>query len=427
MTQADTTTRPGSRTLVLVMLTLVYTLNFLDRQLLAILAEPIKLELGLSDTMLGLLTGFAFALFYTTFGLPLAWLADRWNRVAIVSISCGVWSGFTALCGLAQNTVQLALARIGVGIGEAGGTPPSYSILADHYAPHERARAYAIYSMGVPAGLILGAALGGWITNQLGWRYAFIVVGGLGVLMAIVLALVVREPERGRLDKTADQPQSKMSLWAAAKLFVTNGALGWVAAAASFSAFVGYGILNWTPAFLMREQGMPVEAITLYYSFVIGVSMALGIWIGGELPAKLTRFGLKSYALVPMAAFLVVVPFLIAAVLVENWQLSLALMAVPGAMYMVYLAPALAILQNTVPSEARAQCSAILLLIINIFGLGIGPVFVGAVSDYLAYTGVEQSLRWAMLALTPFALITAGIHFIASRFLRGPVEAAPQT
>lgn len=415
----------GGRIYVLVALTLVYTLNFLDRQLLAILAEPIKLDLGLSDTMLGLLTGFAFALFYTAFGLPLAWLADRWNRVAIISMSCAVWSGFTALCGLAQSPLQLALARIGVGVGEAGGTPPSYSILADHYHPHERSRVYALYSMGVPAGLVLGAVLGGWITNTLGWRYAFMVVGSIGIAMACILALTVKEPPRGRLDQASETPEATMSLWAAGRLFVQDRTLAWTAGGASLSAFVGYGLLNWTPAFLMREQGMPVEAITLNYSLVIGISMALGIWIGGELPDRLNRFGLQSYALVPMGAFLVVIPFLVSALLAESWQLSLVLMAVPGAMYMVYLAPALAILQNTVPAAARAQCSAILLLAINIVGLGLGPLFVGVVSDQLSLAGIDDSLRWAMLGLAPFSLLTALVHFGTARTLRKAQTTAP--
>ncbi|WBX85208.1 spinster family MFS transporter [Sphingosinicella microcystinivorans] len=403
------------RYFVVAMLSLVYMLNFLDRQLLSILAEPIRGELMLTDTQLGLLTGFMFALFYTAFGVPVAWMADRVNRVRVVAAACALWSLFSAACGLAQNFTQLALARIGVGVGEAGGSPPSYSIIADYFPPERRGFALALYSLGVPLGTTAGAALGGWIAAVHGWRTAFIAIGLPGVLVALLLVLLVREPRRGRFETpTTDRPP----FWQAIRTFFASRTLSLAAISASISGFVGYAMLAWTPAFLMRTKSMTLTEVAMYYSIVSGIASAVGILLSGYL---VDRFGRRSphiYGLVPAAALFVSLPFYIAGVNAETWQVGLAFFSVPFAMYITYLAPSLAVIQNTVPPNRRSTSSALLLFVINIVGLGGGPLFVGLVSDGLAPVYGDKSLGLAMLALSPLFLLAAGMHFAMSQTLQ---------
>lgn len=406
----------------LVLLGLTYTFSFLDRQIVAILAEPIKADLNLSDTQVGLLTGFMFALFYTTFGIPVAWLADRTHRVRIVAASCALWSVFTAACGLATTFWQLALARIGVGIGEAGGTPPAYSILSDMFPPARRAMALALYSLGVPAGVILGGVFGGMVADLWGWRMAFFAVGAPGVLIASLLLIFVREPKRVRLDEEGGAPISQPSLWQTLRFYFGSPVLVCIALSSGLSGFVGYAILNWTPALLMRTKGMTLSDVASYYSWVIGIAMGLGIWLGGYL---VDRFGAERprlYAIAPGLAFLIGAPFFVMAVLVPHWQASLLLMSVPAIMAMMYLAPALAVLQNTTPANMRSTTSAVLLLILNLIGLGCGPLFIGVLSDMLEPQFGADALRLAMLGLSPIFILTFGAHFLTSKFIGAGVR-----
>jgi predicted MFS family arabinose efflux permease len=412
MTAVDTIRAAQARErpwFVVAMLGGVYALNFLDRQLLSILAEPIKNDLALSDIQLGLLSGFMFALFYTSFGIPVAWLADRSNRVRIVSVACALWSLSTAGCGVAQNFVQLAIARIGVGVGEAGGSPPSYSIVADHFPPQRRGVALAIYSLGVPAGTTAGAALGGWIAAVHGWRAAFIAIGLFGVVVAALVLLTVREPRRGRFDSL---PPQAVGIAEVLRSFLANRTLVLAALAAGLSAFVGFAMLSWTPALLMRTKGMGLHEIALYYSFVSGIAAAIGTLSSGYL---VDRHGARDsgiYAVVPAVAFIVAMPFYAAGIYVQSWVLSLCLMAIPFVLYCMYLVPVLAIVQNIVPASQRSTSSAILLFVLNIIGLGGGPLFVGWISDSAARWGYDNGLQLAMFALTP-GFILASIAYIA--------------
>lgn len=399
---------------VVAMLGGVYSLNFLDRQLLSILAEPIKRDLLLSDTQLGLLSGIMFALFYTLFGIPVAWLADRSNRVRIVSIACGLWSLFTAGCGFANNFLQLALARVGVGVGEAGGSPPSYSIIADYFPPERRASALAVYSLGVPIGTTAGAALGGWIAAVYGWRVAFISIGFLGVFVAALVLLTVREPQRGQQDAAPEDPARLLDT---IKYFVRNPVLRWTALAGAMSAFVGYAMLSWTPALLMRTKGMSLGEIAMFYSIVSGLATAVGTLASGWL---VDHFGTRRpniYALVPATAFLVSIPFFWLGVHASSWGLALLLLAIPFALYNMYLAPVLTILQNNVPAAQRSTASAILLFILNLIGLGCGPLFVGLVSDMATSFGQEQGLQIGMFALLPFFALASLAHLGTARAL----------
>lgn len=393
-----------------------YGLNFLDRQLLSILAEPVKTDLGLSDTQLGLLSGLTFAVFYTLFGIPVAWLADRSNRVRIIVAACTLWSLFTATCGLAQNFMQLALSRVGVGVGEAGGSPPSYSIIADYFPPERRGGALAIYSLGVPLGTTVGAALGGWIAATHGWRWAFASIGILGLLYAGVIRLVIREPMRGRLDAAGE---ATVPLATTLRSFATDPTLRLTAIAAALCAFVGYAMLSWTPALLMRTKGMTLADMALYYSLASGIAAALGTLASGYLVDRLGQRDRRMYGFVPAAAFLISIPFYIAGIHASSWQLALLFLTVPFAFYAAYLPPALAIVQNSVAPAQRSTASAVLLFILGIVGLGGGPLFIGFVSDAAAARGYETPLQLAMFALAPvFLMATIGYFGVARTMSR---------
>lgn len=398
-------------------LAFVYMFNFLDRQLLSVLAEPVKRDLHLSDTQLGLLTGFMFALFYTVFGIPVAMIADRRNRVKLVAIASALWSLFSIASGLATGFTTLAAARIGVGIGEAGGSPPSYSILSDYFPAERRGNAMALYSLGVPVGSLLGIAGGAWIAAHYGWRSAFLVIGSIGLTLPLLVLAVVREPVRGRLDDSASAERDNHAIGAALAFFVRSPVLMLNALAAGLTAFVGYGILNWAPAYLLRVQGMTLSELAGNYSLVAGIMMLIGTWGGGLLVDRLAVRTPTAYALVPAASAVLLLPFLFGFTGVVGWPMSLALLAPPLALLMIYLAPALATVQNRSPAHHRATASALLLLLLNLVGLGCGPLFVGMVSDHLAPAYGAASLGVALRWLAPFAILAALCHVATAWFL----------
>lgn len=399
------------------LLALVYAFNFLDRQLMTILQEPIRKELLLSDTELGMLSGLAFALFYTAFGIPVAWLADRVKRVWIMAAACGLWSLFTAASGLARGFVQLAAARIAVGIGEAGGSPPSYSLISDYFPPQERATGLAIYSLGVPVGSMVGAAAGGWVAATWGWRMAFIAVGLPGLLLALAL-LLVREPVRGGFDpppKGANGHGASPPLAAAVAHFFADRTLVLTAFAGGLSAFVGYAMLNWAPSFFMRLKGMSLKEVAAYYSLVLGVTGFLGTVSAGWIVDRIGRRDRRWYSWLPAIAFTLSLPFFVGFLLAPGWPLALACLAAPAMLNAMYLAPTLALVQNTAPPAQRTLASAVLLLIMNLVGLGGGPLFVGRVSDLARSAYGDRSLLIGMAALVPFILATIGAHLLTAR------------
>ena len=293
------------RKIVVFTLAMTYMFNFLDRQLLSVLAQPIKMDLSLSDTQLGALTGLTFAVFYSTFGIPIAAFADRGNRIRVVGMACGVWSLFSAASGFATNLATLSLARIGVGIGEAGCSPPAYSIIADYFPPSRRGGALAAYSIGVPFGSLFGIAAGGWIAAHYGWRAAFLTVGSAGLILAPLIPLIVKEPRRGSYDVPLDplvETKSGQASIAAALYFVVRSPLLILnALAAGFTAFVCYAILNWAPAYLMRVQGMSLTSFASIYGIVNAASMALGLW--ARRVFRRSVCGKKSPALRPPAGY----------------------------------------------------------------------------------------------------------------------------
>jgi MFS family permease len=402
---------------VLGLLILIYTFNILDRQIVSILAQPIKADLGLSDTQLGLLTGLAFAFFYSIFGIPVGWLADRFGRVRIMACACMVWSVFSTACGFAQNFAQLAVARMGVGVGEAGGAPPSYSLISDYFPPERRAMAIGLFSFGAPLGILIGTALGAWVAEEFGWRAAFYVVSIPGVAIALILWLVVKEPRAGRLDAV---PSAAVGALAPAiGRFFANPVLWRVSLAGGLSSFVTYGLLNWLPSFLMRSKGMELGEVAKYLSVTSAGAMALGLWLGGYLADRWGRKSERAYALVPGGALLAALPVFVAAVLYPGWGGALALFAIPIALNIFFMGPALAIIQNRTRPAERTVSSALFLLINNLVGLGCGPLFVGMVSDFAAGRGVTDSLQVAMLALAPMFLVGAVMHYFVARAISG--------
>jgi MFS family permease len=418
---AATTTAPkagtGYRYLVVALLAVVYTFNFMDRQIMSTLAEPIRKDLGLSDTALGALGGLTFALFYTTFGIPVAWLSDRFKRVWIMAAACGIWSVFTAGCGLATNFAQLAFARIMVGAGEAGGSPPSYSLISDYFPAKERGTGLALYSLGVPLGSMLGVMYGGGVAAAYGWRVAFFAVGLPGVVLALIMLFVVREPKRGALDEMALGAEAHAPAPPARQViaeFLTNRTLLCVAIACGISAFAGYAMLLWNPPLLMRVKGATLKEVSAYYGWVIGVTGVIGTFAAGWLADKLGQRDRRWYAWIPVIAFTLSLPALAGLIWAPTWQIALAFIAVPALLNNMYLAPALAVVQNAVPPGQRTMAGAILLFVLNLIGLGGGPIFLGRVSDMAKPRFGDHSLPVGYAALAPVIVIAIIAHLAAA-------------
>ena len=406
---------------IVCVLAVVYTFNFLDRQLMSILQESIRADLHLTDTELGMVTGLAFAVVYTVLGIPIAWLADRTHRVRIIATACAVWSLFSAACGLAVSFPTLALARLGVGLGEAGGSPPSYSVIADYFPPQRRGVGLSIYSLGVPLGTMVGSAAGAWIDKAYGWRMAFFAVGAPGVILALLVLVLVREPSRGRFDAKAvgeDTHAASLPLLETIGVFFTNRTLTLTALSSGLSAFCGYAMLNWSPSFLIRIRHMERGEIALYYSLLVGITGVIGTFGSGWLVDRFARLSRRAYALVPMVAFMISLPFFLLFVWAPSWPLAMCFLAAPALLNNMYLAPALTVIQNAVPPAQRGTSSAILLFILNLIGLGGGPVFVGRMSDLFKPAYGTQSLQIALYALAPFYVLTILAHFAASRSIR---------
>ncbi|MEH6559458.1 MAG: MFS transporter [Oceanicoccus sp.] len=410
---------------VLGLLTVVYSFNFIDRQLLAILQEAIKADLNLSDGQLGLLTGFAFAVFYVTAGIPIARWADRSNRSRIIAGSLFIWSFMTALSGAAQNYMQLLLARIGVGVGEAGGSPPSHSIISDIFPPTSRATALGFYSTGVSFGILFGFLLGGWLNEFFGWRIAFAVVGIPGVLLAAVVWMTLPEPIRGLSEEkqaTDDQPTFMEVLG----LLWSRLSFRHMAAGAALNAFASYSSSNWSASFMIRTHGMTTGELGTWLALIMGFGGAIGVFFGGYIADRLSPRDKRWYVWVPAITGFLSVPFIAATYMVDTAYVALACMVIPGVMANVYLGNAIATTHSLVGLRMRALSSAVLFFILNMIGLGLGPWTVGLLSDYLASTHGSESLRNAMLYLLPIVSLWSATHFfLAGRTLRADLAAAP--
>lgn len=402
---------------VLALLCLVYVLNFLDRQLLSILAKPIQDELGLTDGQLGRLGGLYFALFYCILGVPVAWLADRGNRVRVLSVACTLWSAATAACGIAQSYPQLALARMSVGIGEAGGVPPSYSIISDYFPAARRGTALGLFNLGPPIGQALGVIFGARIAAEYSWRSAFIALGLAGVVAALIVWTAVREPKRGATDPYVISEEA-VSFRATLRMFATRPALTLVSLAAAATQFVNYGTLGFTTLFLMREKGMTLNEIAVWYALVLGVGVSAGIFLPGILIDRFARRFPQVFGLLPGIALALAMPFFVAFIQAPTWPVALAFLAVPTFLNYFYLTPTVTLVQNSVSAQQRTLAGAVLLLIMNLLGLGLGPTWVGAWSDWLRPTHPKHSLQLALYSLLPFYLVAIILNLALARRLK---------
>jgi MFS family permease len=410
------------RAYVLFILVLVYTFNFIDRQIIGVLAPPIKAELHLSDTQLGLMGGPAFALFYTALGIPIAWLADRANRVWIMTAALALWSAFTAACGLTHSFGQLFIARPGVGVGEAGGVAPAYSLIADYFPPRERARALAIYSFGIPLGSALAMISGGLIASRVDWRWAFIALGACGLLIAPLFALTLKHPPRGRYDQ--GQAAGKAPLHETLGRLARTPSFWGLSFGAACSSAAGYGLIFWLPSFFIRTYHLELAQVSLAFAGILFFGGLAGIWSGGWLVDRLSARKGKdgkgrkgAYAWVPAVSFLVTVPFYVATILSPRPETAFLLAVVPQALALVWLGPILAAVQHLAPASMRATASASFLFINNLIGMGVGPWLFGLMSEHLKAQFGEQSLRYSILGGLGFYLAAAALLLLTARRL----------
>ncbi|WP_299014451.1 MFS transporter [uncultured Caulobacter sp.] len=402
---------------VLAMLWFVYVLNFLDRQLMSILAKPIQDTLNVTDGQLGLIGGLYFAMFYCFIAIPVGWLADRTNRVAVLSLACGIWSAATVACGLSRSYGEFAFARMTVGFGEAGGVPPSYAIITDYFPPGRRGTALGIYNLGPPVGAALGIAFGGAIAAAFNWRYAFIVLGLVGLVAAAVLPLLVKEPRRGALDGVGAKPE-KAAFWPTLRMFFSRPTLMLAALGSGATQFVTYGLGNFTTLFLMREKGMTLSEVAVWYALVVGVGMSAGIYVSGRVIDHFTRKSKLVYAMAPVISLSLAIPFYIGFVWAPTWPLALAFLIGPTFLNYFYLSSAVALVQEEVRPEQRVMSGALLLLVMNFIGLGLGPTYVGAASDFFRASHPHNSLQMALFTLVPIYVVAIGLFLWLARIFR---------
>ena len=400
-----------SASLVLALLLIAYVFNYLDRQILGILAGPIIADLHLNDRQFGALSGPPFAILYSVLGIPFAFFADRTSRSRVIAAAVAFWSLFTGLCGTAVSFWQFFAFRMGVGIGEAGGVAPSYALIADYFEPRRRARALAIFSLGVPIGLSLGTLLGAYIAHAISWRAAFYTMGVVGVLLAPVLLLVVRDPSRdGRSDAA---PIGQVFPMLARK------PVFWLMAfAASSSSLCGYGLSTWTPSVLERSFHMSLVGRGQFTASVVFIGGCTGVWAGGWLADRLGHPDRGWYARLPAIAWLITAPTFAAGLLAPNLWVAWPLLLVPNALNILWLGPVITAVQHLVPSRMRATASASFLLINNLIGLGVGPYLIGAISTALKQRYGTEALRYAAVSCTAFYVVAALLMLLCVSKLR---------
>ena len=411
----------GYRWYVLSVLTLGYIFNFIDRQILSILLEPIKQDLGLSDSALGLLTGFAFALFYATLGIPIARYADKGNRRNLIALALAIWSAMTALSGIAQNFWQLLAARIGVGVGEAGCSPPAHSMIADYFPAHKRATALGIYSLGIPVGILFGFLAGGWLNEFFGWRVAFFVVGVPGILLAILVRYTLREPARGMAEGRVDQVEQP-GIKETFQFMWRKRSFRHLAFGGALTAFVGYGVVTWVPSFLIRSHGMETGEVGTWLGLILGIPGGIGIALGGYMADKLGARDTRWYLWIVSVALLAGVPFAFGVYLSDSALAALLFLIMPIALGNFYQATTFSQTQGLATLRMRSVAAAVLLFILNIIGLGAGPQAVGIVSDLLNPTYGQESLRYSLLIFSFVNIWSAYHYYVAGKYLEEELE-----
>lgn len=436
MTSEPAATNPSYRAYVLFALIVVYTINFIDRQILGILAIPIQQDLGLTDTQLGLMRGVSFALFYSTLGVPVAILADRTSRTRIMTIALALWSAATMVCGLATNFVQMFFARMAVGVGEAGGVAPAYSIVSDYFPPKQRALALGVYSFGIPIGSAIGIVFGGVIATVLDWRSAFFIVGAAGLVIAPIFFLTVREPRRGGLDGVVEK-QAPAKFSEVFAVLLKKPSFWLLAIGAACSSLVAYGMFAWMPAFFVRLFGDqfatlfvgfpkallppnpgPLLYAAYFYGAILAIGGVIGIWLGGAIA---DRYGEKYkgvYALAPACAFALTIPFMVIGLNTNSLAVAFFVFLLPTAFSLAWLGPAITAFQSMVAPNMRSTAGAMFLLVNNLIGIGFGDFFIGRMSDFYKLEFGDQSLRYSMLTAVGFYVIASALYFIAAPRLK---------
>jgi predicted MFS family arabinose efflux permease len=407
---------------VLAVLVAVAALNIVDRHLFGLLIEPIKRDLGLSDTWMGLLAGFTFALFYTVCGLPVARWADRGVRRSIIALGLFLWSGMTALCGLSQNLLQLALARIGVGIGEAAGAPPSHSLVCDYFPPERRASALAITSMGGSLGLILALLGGGFVAQRWGWRAAFLAAGLPGLALALLVRLTVREPVRGRFDaprSSVPRPSTREAL----RFLFGLRSYRHLIAAGSLHSFAGVAAASWNAVFLMRVHGQSVSEAGAQLALLNATFAAIGITLWGFAVDRLAARDLRWYQWLPALGTTAALPFLLGFLLWPDPGRAILFLAPASLLAGAWVGPGHAMHQGLARPELRSTSSALALLIMNLIGLGLGPTAVGFLNERLDPAFGPEAVRYSLLLVAVASLWGAGHNLLAARTLREDLAA----
>lgn len=417
--------------LALAILLAVYCFNFIDRTIVSILQEPLKQELRLSDTQLGLISGTAFALFYSTLGVPIARIAERVDRPRIIAIALATWSLMTMLCGFATNFLQLFLCRVGVGIGEAGGTPPAHALLSEIFPADRRATAISIYSLGVPLGILFGAVAGGAIGEALGWRAAFMLVGAPGLILAVIVLVVIKDPRSAAsaTDRRAAAPPP--SLGQTIAYLASRRSFVHLTAGITVASTAGYGILAFTAPFLMRQFDMGLAAAGSATGLVSGIAAGAGTLLGGVLVDRAMRRDRRFGAWIPAAGLMLATPLSITAYMQGEWITVVLLLTVSGVAQFLYLGPTYALVQSLAGTRMRATASALVLLTVNLVGLGIGPPLTGWLSDHFASvqapgTGdaAAAGLRMALSLIATLYLWGACHYLLAARSLAADLDRA---
>ena len=405
-------------------LVIVYASSHVDRQIMGILLEPIKHELGASDTQMGFLVGLTFAIFYATLGMPIAMLADRTNRRNIIALATTIWSAMTVLCAFVGSYAQLALTRIGVGIGEAGSSPPSHSMISDLFSQKQRATAMGIFALGINLGLLIAYLGGGWMSEHWGWRTTFIVVGLPGIIIALVVRLTLIEPPRGASEETHKGQSDAPAFRDVARTMWQSNATRHVVFGSALAGFVGYGMALWLPAFFVRSHGLSQSETGLTLALMAGIVGGLGTFTAGRLADFLAKKDPRWLAWIVVIGKGGLVPFVFAFFLLTDLTSALLVYLVPAFFAGFYLAPTFAMIQQLVPVEMRSVAAAICLFLLNIIGMGLGPQGVGILSDILAPEYGIESLRYSLMVFSLLNLWCAWHYFLAARTLHEDTQRA---
>jgi predicted MFS family arabinose efflux permease len=436
-----------TRTWVLILMTLTYTSSFMDRTVLSIIQNPIKQEFGLSDTQLGLLSGFAFALFYSILGIPVARIAERVDRRWLIAASLATWSVATAMGGLARSFGSLFALRVAVGVGEAGASPPAHSLITDFFPPNRRGTAFSVYSLGVSAGVLIGSMAGGYVAQAYGWRMTFVIFGFPGLILAILIPLTIREPKRGRLDAPLAGADKVPPLGEVFQRFMRKRALFHCVAGASIAAFGAYSIISFSAPFFIRTHGATLAQAGVFLGLTGGLSSGIGIFFSGQITDWASKRDVRWAVWIPAAGLLLATPLYITGFLVPSRSAAIAILLVAPALQYLYLGPTMGLMHNLVTPRMRATATAFLYLAVNLFGLGLGPPVTGFLSDRFSAALMKgdlasrcqagnaaarademcravsaTSIRWALVVVT-LAFIWSAVHYlIAARTLRRDLQ-----